>query len=54
VGADGVRITVEVLAVLAAVWGIARLARSVIAEFGRLAELGTPKPSPELVRSGRR
>ena len=55
VGADGVRITVEVLAVLAAVWGIARLARSVITEFGRLAELAAPAPSPEpeLVRSGR-
>jgi hypothetical protein len=69
VGTDPVRITVEVLAVLAAVWGIARLARSVIAEFGRLAErasssaapeFASPSPSPqlaspppELVRSGR-
>jgi drug/metabolite transporter (DMT)-like permease len=55
VSADGVRITIEVLAVLAAVWGIARLARSVIAEFGRLADLATQvaAPSPELVRSGR-
>ncbi|MGB6454043.1 MAG: DMT family transporter [Streptosporangiaceae bacterium] len=44
VGANAVRITIEVLAVLAAVWGIARLARSVIAEFGRLAELGSPAP----------
>jgi hypothetical protein len=44
VGADPLRITVEVLAVLAAVWGIARLARSVIAEFSRLAELGSPAP----------
>jgi hypothetical protein len=44
VGADPVRITVEVLAVLAAVWGIARLARSVIAEFARLAELASPAP----------
>jgi hypothetical protein len=56
VGADGLRVTVEVLAVLAAVWGIARLARSVIAEFGRLAERAAPapepSPSPELVRSG--
>jgi hypothetical protein len=42
VGADPLRITIEVLAVLAAVWGIARLARSVIAEFGRLAELASP------------
>lgn len=44
VGADPVRITIEVLAVLAAVWGIARLARSVIAEFARLAELATTAP----------
>ncbi len=44
VGADPLRITIEVLAVLAAVWGIARLARSVIAEFGRLAELAAPAP----------
>jgi drug/metabolite transporter (DMT)-like permease len=44
VGADPVRITVEVLAALAAVWGIARLARSVIAELARLAELGAPVP----------
>jgi drug/metabolite transporter (DMT)-like permease len=42
VGADPLRITIEVLAVLAAVWGIARLARSVIAEFARLAELASP------------
>ncbi len=44
VGANPVRITVEVLAVLAAVWGIARLARSVIAELARLAELAAPVP----------
>jgi hypothetical protein len=44
VGTDPLRITVQVLAVLAAVWGIARLARSVIAEFGRLAELASPAP----------
>jgi drug/metabolite transporter (DMT)-like permease len=44
VGADPLRITIEVLAVLAAVWGIARLARSVIAEFARLAELASPAP----------
>jgi hypothetical protein len=42
VGGGGLRITIEVLAVLAAVWGIARLASSVIAELGRLAALGTP------------
>jgi hypothetical protein len=52
VGASGLRITVEVLAVLAALWGIARLAQSVIAEFGRLAERASP--APELIRSGRR
>ncbi len=46
VGADPVRIMVQVLAVLAAVWGITRLARSVIAEFGRLAELASPVPDP--------
>jgi drug/metabolite transporter (DMT)-like permease len=44
VGADPLRITIEVLAVLAAVWGIARLARSVIAEFARLADLASPAP----------
>jgi hypothetical protein len=52
VGTSGPRITVEVLAVLAALWGIARLAQSVIAEFGRLAEQAAP--TPELIRSGRR
>jgi len=41
VGGGGIRIAVEVLAVLAAVWGIARLANSVIAELARLAELAT-------------
>ncbi len=46
VGADGVRIAVEILAVLAAVWGIARLARSVVAELGRLAELAAPRRAP--------
>jgi hypothetical protein len=51
VGTDGLRITVEVLAVLAALWGIAKLAQSVIAEFGRLAERAAP--APELARSGR-
>jgi len=42
VGGGGLRITVEVLAVLAAIWGIARLASSVIAELGRLAALAAP------------
>jgi hypothetical protein len=42
VGGGGLRITVEVVAVLAAVWGIVRLASSVIAELGRLASLATP------------
>lgn len=42
VGGGGLRITIEVLAVLAAVWGIARLARSVIAELARLAALAAP------------
>ncbi len=50
VGADPVRITIEVLAVLAAVWGIARLARSVIAELGRLAELAVPVPDAARAR----
>lgn len=36
VGGGGLRITVEVLAVLAAIWGIAKLASSVIAELARL------------------
>lgn len=39
VGGGGLRITIEVLAVLAAVWGIAKLASSVIAELARLAKL---------------
>lgn len=46
VGGGGLRITVEVLAVLAAVWGIARLASSVIAELGRLAALAAPVREP--------
>ena len=50
VGADPARITIEVVAVLAAVWGIARLARSVIAELGRLAELAAPVPDVARVR----
>lgn len=46
VGGGGLRIAVEVLAVLAAVWGIARLANSVIAELARLAVAATPPPDP--------
>jgi hypothetical protein len=46
VGSGGIRITVEVLAVLAAIWGIARLADSVIAELARLAEAATPPADP--------
>lgn len=46
VGGGGLRITVEVLAVLAAIWGIARLANSVIAELGRLAALAAPVHDP--------
>ena len=42
VGGGGIRIAVEVLAVLAAVWGIARLANSVIAELARLAAVASP------------
>jgi len=46
VGGGGLRITVEVLAVLAAAWGIARLANSVVAELGRLAALAAPVHDP--------
>ncbi|HUA40867.1 MAG TPA: DMT family transporter [Streptosporangiaceae bacterium] len=46
VGGGGLRIAVEVLAVLAAIWGIARLASSVIAELARLAAAATPPPDP--------
>jgi drug/metabolite transporter (DMT)-like permease len=42
VGGGGLRITVEVVAVLAAVWGIAKLASSFIAELSRLAALAAP------------
>lgn len=45
VGGSGLRITVEVLAVLAAVWGIAKLANSVIAELARLAAHAAPAAS---------
>lgn len=45
VGGGGLRITIEVLAVLAAVWGIARLANSVMAELARLATLAAVPPA---------
>jgi drug/metabolite transporter (DMT)-like permease len=46
VGTSGIRIAVEVLAVAAAIWGIARLANSVIAELARLAAVATPPADP--------
>jgi hypothetical protein len=46
VGGGGLRIAIEVLAVLAALWGIARLANSVMAELARLAAAATPPPDP--------
>jgi hypothetical protein len=46
VSGGGLRITVEVLAVLAAIWGIARLASSVMAELRRLATLAAPLRDP--------
>ena len=46
VGGGGVRIAVEVLAVMAALWGIARLANSVIEELARLAAVTTPPADP--------
>jgi drug/metabolite transporter (DMT)-like permease len=45
-GGGGVRIAVEVVAVLAALWGIARLANSVIAELARLAGAASPPADP--------
>ena len=50
VGSGGLRITIEVLAVAAALWGIARLASSVIAELARLAAVaaGSAAPAPVL------
>ena len=39
VGGGGFRIAIEIVAVIAALWGIGRLANSVIAELGRLAAL---------------
>ena len=46
VGSGGFRIAVEALAVLAAIWGITRLANSVIAELARLAPAATPPADP--------
>jgi hypothetical protein len=45
-GSGGIRITVEVLAVMAALWGIARLANSVITELARLAAVASPPADP--------
>jgi hypothetical protein len=42
VGNGGIRTAVQVLAALAAIWGIARLANSVIAELTPLAAAATP------------
>ena len=46
VGGGAGRITVETFAVLAAVWGIARLANSVIAELARLAAIASLPADP--------
>ena len=46
VGGGGVRMAVEALAVVAALWGIARLANSVIAELARLAAAAAPPADP--------
>lgn len=46
VGGGGARVAVEVVAVMAALWGIARLANSVIAELARLAAAATPPADP--------
>lgn len=45
-GGGGIRIAVEVLAVMAALWGIARLANSVIEELARLAAVAAPPADP--------
>jgi hypothetical protein len=45
-GSGGIRIAVEVLAVFAAIWGIARLANSVVAELARLAAAAAPPADP--------
>ncbi len=46
VGGGGFRIAVEAVAVMAALWGIARLANSVIAELARLAAAASPPADP--------
>jgi hypothetical protein len=46
VAGGGIRIAVEILAVVAAIWGIARLANSVIAELVRLGPAATPPADP--------
>jgi hypothetical protein len=45
-GGGGIRIVVEVAAVVAALWGIARLANSVLAELARLAAMAAPPADP--------
>jgi hypothetical protein len=45
-GGGGLRIAVEVLAVMAALWCIARLANSVIEELARLAAVTAPPADP--------
>jgi hypothetical protein len=45
-GGGGARIAIEVLAVMAALWGISRLANSVIEELARLAAMTTPPADP--------
>jgi drug/metabolite transporter (DMT)-like permease len=45
-GGGGARIAVEVVAVMAALWGIARLANSVIAELARLAGAASSPADP--------
>jgi hypothetical protein len=45
VGVGPARIVIEALAVLAAIWGIARLANSVIAVSARLAAVASPQPA---------
>jgi hypothetical protein len=45
-GGGGIRIAVEGLAVMAALWGIARLANSVIEELARLAAVAAPPADP--------
>ena len=45
-GGGGIRIVVEAVAVIAALWGIARLANSVIAELARLAAVASAPADP--------